>query len=310
MRCLFAFVALALASFGRLSAAQSRVWTDSSGAYTLEAELIATSDTTVVLKRADHELVAIPLDKLSAKDREYLKSKEGAAAAAKSVDAAQAWKLKDGSTITGRVVDYARRDMTLQRRRGRIYVNDRQFDNLPDFYQQLIPKIVAELEKLPSADRRALEAWVVQQRGRPRIVRLDGVVLETQSGDEYGVPFFLFADDDQQVLKSGWDAWLAAHGRDEYDKMEDTAFLLRSLAAARHHDAMVKREIALMQLQLQKVEAGLTSLWEVTLYPVAGQRRPPRWVVVPGRDSRQATVTALAQHPGYVAGPVRRVSGR
>jgi hypothetical protein len=239
-----------------------------------------------------------------------LKSKEGAAAAARSIDAAQTWKLKDGLTVVGRVVDYTRRDMTLQRRRGRIYVNDRQFDNLPDFYQQLIPKIVAELEKLQNADRRALEDWVVQQRGRPRTFRLDGVVLETQSGDEYAVPFFLFSDDDQQVLKSGWDQWLAAQGRDEYDKMEDTAFLLRSLAAARHHDAMVKREIALMQLQLQKVEAGLTSLWEVTLYPVAGQRRPPRWVVVPGRDSRQATVTALAQHTGYVAGPVRRVSGR
>jgi hypothetical protein len=47
----------------------------------------------------------------------------------------------------------------------------------------------------------------------------------------------------------------------------------------------------------------------VTLYPAAGQGGPPLWVVMPGRDSRQATAAALAQYPGYVAGPVRRVAG-
>jgi hypothetical protein len=31
---------------------------------------------------------------------------------------------------------------------------------------------------------------------------------------------------------------------------------------------------------------------------------------MPGRDSRQATVAALAEHPGYTAGPVRRVVNR
>jgi hypothetical protein len=30
---------------------------------------------------------------------------------------------------------------------------------------------------------------------------------------------------------------------------------------------------------------------------------------MPGRNSRQATEAALAKNPGYVAGPVRRVSG-
>ena len=63
------------------------------------------------------------------------------------------------------------------------------------------------------------------------------------------------------------------------------------------------------QLKLQAVQARLTSLWEVTLYPVPGQGGPPLWVVVPGRDSRQTTDAALQQNPGYVAGPVRRVAG-
>jgi hypothetical protein len=84
---------------------------------------------------------------------------------------------------------------------------------------------------------------------------------------------------------------------------------LRSLAAARYRDKLVQREIAMMQLKLQAIQAGVTSLWEVTLLPGAGQGGPPQWVVVPGRDSRQAIAAALQQNPGFVAGPVRRVSG-
>ena len=98
----------------------------------------------------------------------------------------------------------------------------------------------------------------------------------------------------------------AAH--DDYDSRAHHTFLLQSLAAARHHDAQVQREIAVMQLQLQAVQAGLTSLWEVTLYPAAGQGGPPLWVVMPGRDSRDADA-ALQQNPGFTAGPVRRVAG-
>ena len=67
----------------------------------------------------------------------------------------------------------------------------------------------------------------------------------------------------------------------------------------------------MMQLKLQAVQAGVTSLWEVTLYPAAGQGGPPQWVVVPGRDSRQATAAAfraeswLCRRPGAAELPDR-----
>jgi hypothetical protein len=63
-----------------------------------------------------------------------------------------------------------------------------------------------------------------------------------------------------------------------------------------------------MNLNLQAIRAGLTSAWEVTLYPVPGNSSPPRWVVMPGRNSAQATAAALKNNPGFVVGPVRRVS--
>jgi hypothetical protein len=134
-------------------------------------------------------------------------------------------------------------------------------------------------------------------------------VLEVENGDEYVVPLSLFSDEDQKLLKGGWDEWLEAHRGNDYSAQQNNAFLLQSLAAERQRDQQVQRQIALMQLQLQAVEAGLTSLWEVTLYPATGRGGRPRWVVVPGRDSRQATAAALEQNPGYVAGPVRRVAG-
>lgn len=291
------------------SAVQARVWTDSTGKYTLEAELVTFNDKSVVLQRADHELVAFPIEKLSKADREYLKSKETAQSVEKTTGAAQTWTLRDGTQLMGRVVDYATADITLQRRRSRIYVNNRVLDNLPDFYQKIIPQIVAQKEQLQRNDRRSLEAWLVRQRGEPRTFHLEGVILELEDGDEYAVPFSLLREDDLQVLKPGWDEWLASHRDQKYDDQEHRAFMLRSLVAARQHDRLVQRQIATMQLKLDAVAAGVTSLWEVTIYPAAGRSGAPRWVVVPGRNSQQATEAVLEQNPGYVAGPVRRVAG-
>jgi hypothetical protein len=146
---------------------------------------------------------------------------------------------------------------------------------------------------------------------------IEGVVMEFENGDEYVVPFFFFSDEDLRILQPGWDEWLAAHGNDQYDQQTGQAFLVQSAAAARQRDREVQREIAMMQLDLaakqatlQAVESGVTSLWEVTLYPAQGNAGPPLWVAVPGRDNRQAVANALSQNPGYTHGAVRKLSAR
>jgi hypothetical protein len=298
------------------SVASARLWTDSTGQYTVEADLIAFNDEVVILQREDHELGAVPIKKLSDKDREFLASKEAQATAEEITGAMQTWTLRDGTKLVGRLVGYSRRDLTLQRRRGKIYINDRQFENLPEFYQLMLPKIVAHYEKINDPNRQGLEAWLVRQKGLPRSFTVDGVTLEMENGDEYVVPFFFFSAADLKLLKPGWEAWLAAHGDAKYDEQHQQAFMLQSLAAARQRDRQVQRRIALMQLNeaaqqttLEAIQAGVTSLWEVTLYPGGGIAGPPRWVVVTGRDSADAKHQAMLQHPGYVAGPIRRVSG-
>jgi hypothetical protein len=288
------------------AAAYARPWTDSTGHYTIDADLIAYNDHTVVLQRADHELVAVPVDKLSDQDRKYLQSQE-AGDIAKRAEGMQTWTLRDGLKVIGKVVDYGRKEITVQLRRGKIFVNDRLYNNLPPVYQAMIPKIVAHFGNPDVTDRQSFAAWLKQQGGQPRTFTVEGVLLELENGDEYGVPFLFFSEEDLAILKPGWDQWVAAN--EDYDRQSEQSFRLRALAAARTNDRQVQRQIAEMQLNMQAIQAGVTALWEVTLYPGPGTPGPPKWVVGTARDSRQAAALAIEQNPGYVVGPVRRVSG-
>ena len=38
-------------------------------------------------------------------------------------------------------------NVMIQQRHGKIYVNDRMFNNLPDVYQKMLPQLVARFEK-------------------------------------------------------------------------------------------------------------------------------------------------------------------
>src|SRR5262245_19202069 len=79
----------------------ARTWTDSTGRYTVDAELISFNDSTVVLQRADHELASVPIDKLSQADRDYLKSKEAAEARDGLSKRTQTWTMADGTKVLG-----------------------------------------------------------------------------------------------------------------------------------------------------------------------------------------------------------------
>ena len=304
-------LALLLAA-GSLSSAAclARTWSNASGDYTLEAELVMFNENSVILKRADHELVAFPLAELSAEDRAYLESSAAQEAQKQAEEKFPTLKLADGTTVAGRIVDFAQRDLTVVRRRGNFYVNDRRIDNLPPFYQQLLPQVIAHFETLRSPDLSGLEQWLVRQRGRPRTFHVEGVLVELENGDLHTVPFFLLPENERQLWQRYWSNWQAAQNSDTSAESDDLAFLLRSLAAARAEDAEIKREIAELKLKTQAIQAGITSLWEVTLYPDPGFFGWPQWVVVTGRDSRDATLRALEENPGYFVGPVRRVSRR
>ena len=306
MRYFTLLLSLVLALAATAAAAQSREWTDHTGTYSLKAELFGFDDGNVILQREDGDFGMLKVDQLSPADREYLNSPEAGEINRKNIRSAQVWTTSSGLKLSGRVVDYVRAEVTVQRRRGRMYVNDRVFDNLPEPYRKLLPEVIEYFDGVQIPDDRALQQWLLSLRGQPRTFLIEGVILEWENGDEYAIPFFAFSEQDRAWLKQGWAEWLAA----QYDQKErdDLAFRLEAYAAAHLQNQKISHQIALMNLNLQAIQAGLTSAWEVTLRPVTGNPRPPRWVVVLGRDSREATLAALQQNPGYVAGPVRRVS--
>lgn len=286
--------------------ASAREWTDSTGKYQVEGEMVAFNATTVVLKKANRELVAVPVDKLAKKDQEYLRSKEASEAARASADQVQTWTMRSGLKVIGKAVGYARKQITIQRRRGAIYADERRLENLPEVYRLMVPKIVAHFENLTIDGQKGLESWILTLKGEPRTYTLEGVLLELESGDEYGVPFFFFSDDDLRILKPGWDRWLAAVNQRE--KQEHEAFLLQAQAQAYQQDRKINQQVAMLQLDMQAYQAGLFDLWEVRLIPGAGVSGPSMLAVVPGRDSRSAAIEARRRYPGYELGPISKVS--
>ncbi len=170
----------------------------------------------------------------------------------------------------------------------------------------MLPKLVGHFEQTPIDDKRALNSWVMKLRGQPRTFTCEGVALELENGDEYGVPFFFFSEDDLKVLEPGWNRWLATDK--DRDQREQQRFLLEAQAQARQQDQLVNQQIAAAQLQMQGYQAGLFDLWEVRLVPGPGAAGGPLSVVVPARDSRSAAVEAVRRNPGYAAGPVAKVS--
>jgi hypothetical protein len=290
---------------GLSTLAQGRTWTDSSGNYRIEATLIAYNDTTVVLKKKNRQLVAVHINKLSKDDQSYLESKEASEQTRQSADGMQTWTMASGLKVFGRVVCYAKKDITIQQRRGKIFVNDRMIDNLPKVYQKMLPKFVAHFEKIDIDDEAALKSWIKKLRGEPRTYDCDGVLLELENGDEYGVPFFFFSEDDQKTLRPGWERWLAADKNREKRNHEE--FLLQSQAQAYQQDRATNQQIAVMQLQMEGYQAGLFDLWEVELFPGRGVVSPPFIAVVPARDSRSAAIEAVRRNPGFVSGAVCKV---
>ena len=317
---LVASVALTSILFSSIGTLHARTWTDSSGKYKLNADMIGFDDHCVILQRADGELGAFPIEKLSSPDKEFLKTKEAKDIHSTNLNEVQTWQIDNGLRVTGRIVDFAQKDVTVQARRGKTYVNNIVFENLPQIYQYMLPMIIAHLEPTGEIDKRGFKQWVRDLKGQPKTFKLSGVLFELENGDEYGVPFFLFAKADQELLKPGWEAWLKS--KSDAEMADREAFLLQSQAAAykqqqeryeaeakrrEQHEAF-QRRIAVMNLNLNAIRAGVTSAWEVTLYPLPGTYARPRWVVVLGRDSLEATRNAMRQNPGFRDGPVRKIS--
>lgn len=292
-------------------------WSDKSGTYQFSATLVAFDDVTVVLKSTEkermngHELISIPRKDLAEADQKYLSSKE-AVEANSQLDKRQSWTMRDGSTVVGRIVDFVRKDVTVQRRRDKIYVNDRLLTNLPEVYQKIFPKVVEEFEKVSLPTEKDLEKWVLTLRGKPKTFQCEGVILEFENGDEYAVPFFLFAERDLNAIRPSWEQWSSTKA-DEEQKRENSLYLQSQASNFQQNvqnQLAAQQQMAVAQLQMLAVNSGAVDLWEVYMYPGQGVYGYPINVVVTVRDSSQASAQAVARNPNYIVGPIKKLSRR
>ena len=288
------------------TSATAREWSDLSGNYSVTGEMVAFSDSTVVLKKDNQDLVAVQLEQLSKTDQEFVENE--ARKLNQSSGSTQVWTLKSGLKMPGRIVGFDKHPVVIQRRLGKVYVNNRRFDKMPGVYRAIIPKIVEHFTGKQIAGEKQLQRWAKELKGKPQTFECAGVMIELQDGDLYCAPFFLFTDEVVETLKPGWERWLAA--KEDYEAKEQESFLAHAQAQAYQRQQMRARQIQQLQLNLQAYDAGVFDLWEVALEPPPGVYGMPLSVVVPARNNIQAAQIAKQQNPGYVVGPMRVVPKR
>jgi hypothetical protein len=308
---------LCLALAASIAYAGSREWSDATGKVKIKGTLLAVDETEVVLKldkrEKGRELLAVSIADLSDADKEYLKSKE--AEAELKLDGEQhVWELKNGLKVFGKAVRFVKKDVVMQRRRGKLYVNDRPMDNLPEVYQKMVPYVVGYFEKKTFEGKRQFEDWVVSQKTKINNYPCEALMIEFPNGDEYGVPLFFFTESVLDRLKPAYEQWqsdmkatMSAEEQSERQRQHDLYVQSHAAAYQQHQQEMM--QIAKLQLLMNSVSAGATDLWEVYMYPGPGVFGYPVSVVVPGRNSDQASQLAMQKNPGYVVGPVRKVAG-
>jgi hypothetical protein len=295
MRASLPWIALALLL--STTSAVARDWTDARGRVLQTGDLIDFDDDLVVLKNADGRLVTLAASKLSKADRDYLASVADEEAVAPSSRDEPTWTLADGARITGRVANYGRGELRIQRQNGRTYVNGRPWEQINEAQQAVIVRTVAAIEKRPIRDIRGMEALLTANRGNLSYP-IEGVILELADGDEVSVPFILLAKKDVAALKPGWEKWVAANQAEQ--RQEEQSAILRTLATEYQRDREFQRRIQTLQFAKDWFD-----LWEVGLITPNGGELS---VVVPARSSAQATYAALEQFPACGIGPIRRIS--
>ncbi len=299
--------ALVLSSF-LISGANARGWEDASGDYQFVGDLVAASETTIVVERDNpaKDLVSINIEQLCEKDQTFLQHLSDDA---ESNPETQTWTFKNGLQIRAAAVEFIRRDVTIRRHRGRAYVNDQRYDKMPGVYRKTIPPFVSHFEERGEFSEEKFQTWVRKLRGKTKKYVCEGVLFELENGNLYAFPFFFFSEADQQVLKQGWEGWVKAED-DEAARQYHSDVMraqARAKAAAGQREEAERRRIARLHLQLKGYDAGLFDLWEVALAPPANTRRAPAVVVVPARNSEQAATRASAKFPTYRVGAIRKV---
>ncbi|TWT79842.1 hypothetical protein CA13_12490 [Planctomycetes bacterium CA13] len=288
--------------------ATARQWSSRDGNYKLEADLVAFNDTTIVLKRENGDLVGVERNELSDADQAFVGSDDTSSAIKKSAEQMQTWTSADGMQVRGRVLAYGRSTMKVNRKLGKVYINDVAFDQFAPLHQRLVLRILSELENQTLENRKQLQAWAMGLGANVKEHPLQGVLMELESGDKLALPFFLFAQEDLKVLKPGWESWL----ENEQDSVASQRESLYMQAEAMQYQQQEEhreelRRIEMLKLTMMANATGLIKIWEVGLQPMGGNNWRRTSVIIPAQNSAQASQIAMQNYPGFKIYGIRKV---
>jgi len=290
--------------------AESRGWTDREGRLLIRGELIAASEDAIVIRKANRDLIAIPLATISDEDRsvvsDYRQSQGSDPATPDTIDQFHSWTTRNGLEFRARIKAFAERTVQFGARSGMVLVNGTSLANLDSLRLQLAIQVVAEFDDPSVTTEADLRRWLRGHKGNPPSFLVQGVMAELPDGTEVPVPFFLFRAEDLEVLRPGWERWRDNQESEATQRQE--SFLLAVQADQYHRQQQEAQQIRMMQTELLGAAAGLTTIWEVYLSPPPGVFGRPLSVVVSARDSLQAQRMAVARYPGFVVGPIRALT--
>lgn len=289
-----------------VSSASARTWKDATGKYSMQGDLLAYNDHEVILKKSDKKLISVEIAQLSAEDQEYLKSKQALEDQRPEAARVQTWTMASGLKVLGKIVDFGIKEVVVQRRRGKVYVNERPFSNLTAVQQRIVVRTISHFENVPLETEKDVEGWLMKKGGKEQHFRTEGVVLELENGDEHTVPLFLFSEKDREFLQPGWDRW--KQFQDDEREREHERLVLEAQSRAYQAEQQRSEQVTRVQLGLLATAAGVIDLWEVGLIPKPGVRAYAMSVVVPGRTSDDAARVALTRYPMYQIGAIRQVN--
>lgn len=306
--------------------AEVRQWADESGKFSVEAELLTADKDFVVLERkTDGELIAVRRKELSKKDQAFISANtddqaNDTSTAQKLEDSANqtsqpydsTWKMSDGQIVKGRLIGFGTQELIIKRERGRIFVNDRELDELPPAYAKIVPDVVSRVDDKEIKTREELESHLADNGAGPFTYRVEGIQLELATWGAITIPVSLLAANEAKQVQPAWERWQASNddGVSESDRVATSSqerLVLDSQERYRRRAEQRERLLKMMELNLLAVQSDITDVWEVALYP--RQRYGyPRTVVVTARDSLQAKQQVIRKYPGWRIGPIAKVS--
>ncbi len=212
------------------------------------------------------------------------------------------WTFADGQKIQASVVKYGRKVVSFVRKDGQLYVNDKPFKDFSPLQQNILLNVVSELqnEEITKTRRPFQRTCSLTARTIRWSTPKRACWMQMADGSLLAVPFFMFSDKDLKVLQPGWQAWSAAD-KDEQRKA-DQEHMLRAEANEYQRNQNITHELQYLQFASQWFD-----LWQVNLQLPDGTATS---VIIPARNSLQATNEAIARYPHSFANSVQVISRR